>query len=148
MTIEEVQAQLAKLQAEVEKLSGEKEWPQEDDYYSISFDGEVVQHNWFEGKMGRNAIKQGIYRTHEAAEMEALRRECRASRPKVDWKSQDYVHHYVRGLNGESYIDSDAAICFDIQIIDSGLYGRTEEEARERWNRYGKAFEYLISNQE
>lgn len=146
MTIEELQAQLANLQAEVEKLSGEqeKEWPQDgDEYFYVTRDGDVSYSKWGKYMLEEAAAKQGIYRTREAAEMEALRRECRASRPKVYWGSMSYVY-YLEGILNGMFCTFKCAYETDLQVIDSGLYGRTEEEARERWEKYGKAFEYLV----
>lgn len=152
MTIEEIQAQLAKLQAEVdswmigEHTLGEKEWPQQGDMVWYINSAQEVTITQFEERhsMNQKMKKAGMYyRTEEACAMEALRRECRASRPKVDWTSNITVHYVERKL-----VVCDQAIHVPITAIDSGLYSRTESEARERWSRYGKAFEYLISNQE
>jgi hypothetical protein len=150
--VKQLQDQLTALQKQVNELKGstpvvEQEWPQKDDNcYCIVSTGSVAEFIWSGTDADNDCLKQGIYRTREAAEMEALRRECRASRPKVDWESESDRVWFPTGKSSALNFYWVGAV--SISLIDSGLYGRTEEEARERWDKYGKAFEYLIENHE
>lgn len=138
-------SRINKLEKHFSELKPEKEqeWPQEgDEYWVLYSDGKVETSKWIDSDRQRANKSQGIYRTREAAEMEALRRECRASRPKMDWKSGNPTLIWYVNRDGRLMKDYTCDTCYD--TIDSGLYGRTEEEARERWQKYGKAFEYLV----
>jgi hypothetical protein len=123
-----------------------KEWPQKGDTcYYLNSGGAVLRFTWLGDDPDQEGKNQGLYRTEEAAEMEALRRECRASAPKVDWTLLEQIYCFNRETGT---FTSFLYLYVPYGTIDSGLYGRTREEATDRWNKYGKAFTYLVTNQE
>ena len=73
-TIEELEARLAEMQAELEKLKSEKvaEWPKEgDEYWTIGTSGKPFAYEWEDDEHDNGTMAIGhIFRTEEEAEAE------------------------------------------------------------------------------
>ena len=113
-----------------------------ENYYYVEQGGSIATFIYLGTIYDLNAVKQGVFRTEKAAQMEALRRESRAKA----WMPQKREVYYFCGIitgdiESEIY---DPTHSYNIMEFLQGNTHETEAKAQEWKEKYYEAFNVLF----
>lgn len=113
-----------------------------ENYYYVEQGGSIATFIYLGTIYDLNAVKQGVFRTEKAAQMEALRRESRAKA----WMPQKREVYYFCGIitgdiESEIY---DPTYSYNIMEFLQGNTHETEAKAQEWKEKYYEAFRVLF----
>lgn len=146
--IEEIKAEIAKLQEKVERLEAEAaqndEWPKVGDaYYSISDTGQIERYLWDGCENDIDTASIGnMFRTEEDAEFAVERLKVLAEMRKFafepDWDDESQVKYFMRLRGGNIELNVIATLNFGIPVFESEERARACIEAigEERLKKY------------
>lgn len=111
-------------------------------YYYVEQGGSIATFIYIGTIYDLNAVKQGVFRTEKAAQMEALRRESRAKA----WMPKERGIYYFCGIitgdiESEIY---DPTYSYNIMEFLQGNTHETEAKAQEWKEKYYEAFKVLF----